>query len=71
MGTYPDEDFDVKNQAILRGAQRLCRIMTGIWRKKQVFGLEMKTQDIHIAYNPVARFNMLDFAILHGATMFV
>ena len=30
--------------------------MTVIWRKNQGYEQEMKTQDTHIAYNPVARF---------------
>ena len=52
-GYVPKQGFQRKKKVIRRGARRLWNIMTGIHCKKKVFGLQMKTRDTHIAYNPV------------------
>ena len=38
-------------------------MITTIWHKSQGFGQETKTQDIHLAYNPVARFYIIKIII--------
>ena len=52
-GYVPKRGFKPKKKAICRGARRLCNITTRINCKKKGFGLEMKTLDTHISYNPV------------------
>ena len=51
-GYVPKRVFKRKKKAIWRGARRLRNITTRINCKKKGFGLEMKTLDTHIAYNP-------------------
>ena len=51
-GYVPKRGFKRRKKAIWRGARRLRNITTRINCKKKGFGLEMKTLDTHIAYNP-------------------
>ena len=52
-GYVPKRGFKRRKKAIWRGARRIKNVMTRINFKKKGFGLDMKTLDTHIAYNPV------------------